>query len=366
MTERDSVPTLLEQLRSAPVGVATPEETAAERQIVLPWLEEQIDQMPLRRQRHRVTQRRRRALAAGVAVFGAAAAAALLVHLGPAAPEGSGAGGDPSGAEGYATLVSGRLLHQGVDILPGSRLGDTSVVRSSPTERAVLEGSSGYTVELRPGSELDLGGTRGEPARQELRLLRGEVALSVAPRREGSTLSVVTEDARVTVRGTRFSVALVEGPDGPQSCVRVTEGAVEVRRRGSPGELLTPGGASGCPTNGETSLGEGGTEATRSSTDPAPRRAAGARASTERAPSAHQRPGADLSRSPGSSTLAEEVQLLGAALAAEQQGDLPRARRHLETLLGTYPESTLRREARAALDRIVAKERRPDSAQDSK
>lgn len=343
MAERDSVPSLLEHLRAGPVGVPTAEEVEAEQRRLVPWLEDRIAALPFERQRYLAARRRRRALASAGLVFAAAAGALLLWQWRAQDGEAEGAPKVAELEDGYVTLLSGRLRDGSVEILPGSRLGEASVVRSGEEEAAVLRGSSGYLAELSPGSALRLG-SPGAPARsQELRLERGTVKLSVPRLPPGDTLSVLTEDARVTVRGTRFSVSLEHDGEGtPQSCVRVQEGAVEVARRGAAPRLLGPGEESGCapsdPREGAKEPETSGAEGSAEKRDPA-------RTST---PQASGAAASETQRS----TLAREVELLGAALAAEQRGDYAKAARDLQTLLRRYPHTTLGQEARAALSRI--------------
>lgn len=333
MMERDSVPELLETLRHGPVGVATPEEVEAERQMLMPWLEEQVALLPLESRRYAAARQRRRSLVFGASALLAAAAGVLLVWQWQAGQaEASGVAQLPPPPDNYATLISGRLLSGAVEILPGSRLGEASLVRSSSEDPAVLQGSSGYVAQLGSAGELALGGPGAEPSRQELRLIRGEVQLTVPPLAAGTTLSVLTEDARVTVRGTKFLVALQEDAGVVRTCVRVTEGSVEVHRRGVASELLAMGEKSGCEPAAQSK-----SESTRA------------------APGGSERAAVRPLRQPSpasSSTLAQENELLAAALSAEQSGDRAQASRQLKTLLRRYPQSSLANEARAVLQRL--------------
>ncbi len=359
MKTRDSVPELLEPLRNGPIGVATPEEIAAEQKRLLPWLEAQIAALPEERRRYVAARRGRRAGWIAGATLAAAAAAVLALWSG-AAPESEleTAGGAEGAEEPFATLISGRLSTGKLEILPGSRLGAASLVESSEEAPAVLRGSSGYLAELSPGGQLALGAPGGEPERQELRLERGQVQLTVPKLEPGATLSVLTEDARVIVRGTKFIVALREDdPTGSRAverrttCVRVTEGSVEVRRRGRPGVVLGPGEGSGC---GEEAPGAAGQAAEQDGSAEERRRGGGAsRGERSRVEGASRQRGR-VSGSVGipASTLQQESELLASALAAEQRGDRARARRELRTLLRRHPQSPLANEARAALERL--------------
>lgn len=327
MAERDSIPAPLDVLRNGPVGVPTPEEIEAERGVVEPWLEERILGVPLERLRYTGRRRRRRAWAAAGSALLAAAGALLLLR---ARPWQDDAGHRGNEANSYATLLSGRLSSETLVILPGSRFSEGSILQSSGEEPAVIRGSSGYVARLAPGGKLALARASEEDEQAtRLRLIQGEVKLSVPRLPAGSTLSVLTDDARVIVRGTEFSVSLLEGAGGSRTCVRVTEGAVEVQRPGR-STLLRPGQESGCeePATPEPEA--------RADGDTAPS------ASTRRRP-----------QRPPSSTLEKETALFASALAAEQAGDRRRAERELRELLRRYPQSPVAQEARTALDRVT-------------
>lgn len=328
MTERDSIPGLLDVLRNGPVGVPTPEEIEAERQVIEPWLEERILGVPLERLRYRAQRRRRRAWVAAGSALLAAAGALLLLRIYPWQDDHRRLG---SGTESYATLLSGRLSSDTLEILPGSRFGEGSILQSSGEEPAVIRGSTGYVARLAPGGKLALAQAPEEDAQAtQLRLIQGEVNLSVPRLPAGATLSVLTDDARVIVRGTQFSVSLLEEAGATRTCVRVSEGSVEVQRSGLPSTLLQPGQESGCETP----------------TTPEPE----ARASGDTAASASNRRRAQR---PPSSTLEKETALFASALAAEQAGDRKRAERVLRELLRSYPQSPVAQEARIALQRVT-------------
>lgn len=284
--------------------------------------------VPLERLHYAARRKRRRAwVAAGSGLL--VAAGALLILRAPWLGEDAGRRGTE--ADDYATLLSGRLSSGTMEILPGSRFSEASILHSSADEPAVIRGSSGYIARLGPGGELALGGASQGPeaTTQELRLMRGEVKLSVPRLPEGSTLSVRTEDARVIVRGTEFTVSVRDRNGAARTCVQVAEGAVEVQRQGVNGELLKPGQESGCE---EPLAAEANARQPRHGASPAGRRQA--------------QPAAV-------STLEKETALFASALAAEQAGDLTRARRELSSLLRRYPQSPVANEARAALDRVT-------------
>jgi hypothetical protein len=192
-----------------------------------------------------------------------------------------------------------------------------------------LAGEDGTTVDLDPRSDLKL--LRAD-AQQWLRLGRGSVALHVAKLRAGQRFVVLTPDAEVEVRGTRFHVALA-APDescghGTPTRVVVDEGVVVVRS--AAGEVRVPAGQrwpAACP---------------------APPAAEPPRPSvvTRRLP----RP---VPATP-SSTLATENDLFGAALRAERSGDRAEAAHLLDALLTRFPQSPLRESAQRAQARVTA------------
>lgn len=190
-----------------------------------------------------------------------------------------------------------------------------------------LAARDGTTVELAPRSDLKLLRADSE---QWLRLGRGEIALHVAKLQAGQRFVVLTPDAEVEVRGTRFHVALA-APDescgrGTPTRVVVDEGVVVVRS--AAGEVRVPAGQrwpSGCA-------------APRLSSPPA--------VVTRRPP----RPPA----APPASTLATENDLFGAALRAERSGDRTEAAHLLDVLLTRFPQSPLRDSAQRARARVMA------------
>jgi hypothetical protein len=204
-----------------------------------------------------------------------------------------------------------------------------------------LAADDGTTVELAPRSDLKLLRADSE---QWLRLGSGEVAVHVAKLKAGQRFVVLTPDAEVEVRGTRFHVALAAPADdcghGTPTRVVVDEGVVVVR---SPaGEVRVPAGQSwpvGCAAPRPTPAAE-------------PSRPA---VVTKRAPRPAPAPAPSLvsSSTVVSSTLATENDLFGAALRAEHSGDRVEAAHLLDALLTRFPESPLRESAQRARARVT-------------
>jgi len=214
---------------------------------------------------------------------------------------------------------------------------------------------------------------------RRFRLSAGALHAEVAKLRSNQRFVVETPDAEVEVKGTRFEVAVgaSAAPCAPatQTSVSVEEGIVAVRFAGH--ELaLGPGQSwpeSKCPVAvGAATAGR--EDAPRvatariSSFEPsapvrvpvsasalaaAPGRAVRA-AGLDRRPRALVRPlattGAPASNA---STLAEQNDLMAAALSARQRGNVEEARRWLDRLLDRYPAGQLADSARAERRRLL-------------
>ncbi|HEY4395857.1 MAG TPA: FecR domain-containing protein [Polyangia bacterium] len=152
---------------------------------------------------------------AALGLCGAAAAALLWVHR-PAEPRGAAAGFATVARLTGTVTVGARALGPSATVPAGSTLalGDGA--------EADLAMDRGTMVHLAGPAHVALVGTAADVT---LRLDDGALTAAVAHRLAGETFAVVTPDARVEVRGTRFSV--VKGREG--SSVRVDEGRVFVR-----------------------------------------------------------------------------------------------------------------------------------------
>lgn len=324
-------------LRAAPVLVATPGEVESERAHVLPWLEQQIRELPLRRATHRREVRRKVLMASSLVA--AAAVAGFVIALEPwAQPDAerglaSGVGAPVDSPA--ATLLDGRLESGALQVLPGSRLGDESRFRTPSDAGARLLTAAGATLAAAPDTEfaLEKEAARAmvsQPANQAttaqasgalIQLARGSIDFAVPKLAPGRRFQVKTSDALVTVVGTRFFVGA-----GAPTCVRVEEGSVQVERAGET-RVLTAGHAWGCAPPRSNASGEA-----REPTLPrSPEKAA--QASRE-------------------GQLDQQNRLLATALAAERRGDVTRARAAFHDLLRRHPDSPFGPEARAGLARL--------------
>ncbi|MFL5308459.1 MAG: FecR domain-containing protein [Polyangia bacterium] len=214
------------------------------------------------------------------------------------------------------------------------RAGDRLRAASGPVELTTADGTS---LTVAAGSELHL--VRADIERW-LRLASGGVSLHVAKLKAGERFVIVTPDAEVEVRGTRFKVDVVPGAadcgGGTVTRVAVEEGLVEVR--GPSGEARVPAGA-------------------HWPTDCAGSRPPASSAPQARVRSAVVRPARVAAVAPRatasmSSTLATENDLFASALRAERDGNPRGAIELLDLLLNRFPGSPLHASAAAARERL--------------
>jgi FecR protein len=338
MTHGKELPNALKALRNTPVVLPTEAELRREKDALLPWLETAVAALPGRILAEQRARRRTKLLRAGAALTTLAAGLAFAWLQGLPGQAMPGTDAQRSAhtpltlpaAQGSATLLEGQLRTGDAKLLAGSRLAGLSVVDAPPDSSATLRGASGYRATLAATGRLGLG---APGANEELRLVRGQVALEVPKLRDGASLRVRTSDALVIVHGTRFTVVAADPASlGARTCVRVEEGVVEVQRNGAadaPSELLHQGQHSGC------SVERARTETEQTAT-----------VESTRLPSPT---GPKISKG---GTLALETELLARGITAERDGDLARAQNSLKKLLESYPRSPLAREARIALSRI--------------
>ena len=194
------------------------------RERIASAIDERLERLSSERAR-----KRRRVFAAGIAAaFATGAAAAWVVVRPPSVP----------GADIVATVTSDRpvqLRHHGESRTATSlriEASDELHTGADATTTAIL--ANGAAVDVAPGSDLrfDAHVDSGERAGEDLRLGQGKVWLRVPKLGPHHTLSVVTPDARVTVRGTRFSVAVLGAAGAVETRVQVTEGSVWVDQAG--------------------------------------------------------------------------------------------------------------------------------------
>lgn len=223
-------------------------------------------------------------------------------------------------------------------------LGDSLVLEAAhelETEgdsRARVHGGRGLDIDVGPGSRVVVGAVDPKTGAAKIQLRRGLVNCSVDPAGEGPKLSVVTPDATVEVKGTIFSVEVLEEGESSRSCVRVQRGLVTVSRIGKV-EQVSAGQTSGCdaPEVAPKVESPEKEEATAQAALPAsPRKPVVRRSASE----------------PALPALALQNSLLARALAAERQGSLEEAESQLSELLERFPNTPLRADAESARSRI--------------
>ncbi|HEY6725297.1 MAG TPA: FecR domain-containing protein [Polyangiaceae bacterium] len=313
---------VLEPLRYSPVGISSPRQVEAGRNELVPHLARIIERVPAERAEHyarqRLWQRTRWVVAGSIAV-----AAASFVWFGVSGePTTAAVPSEPARLE----LVSGRVSQKGTALREGVTYAIDSLGRLStpPTSGAHFVTDMGVDLGFGADSTADLSFTA---ARQHIALNRGRVELSVPKLKTGTSLSVATPDAVVTVHGTRFSVEVM----AQQTCVRVQEGVVSVVR-GEARERLERGQSSGCT---QAALARLGDRTPPQDVEPSAQDASAAR-----------------SKPKATGTLVQENRLFQSALRAEQSGDHEQAHALATKLLSRYPGSVMAPEARRILARV--------------
>jgi hypothetical protein len=302
--------------------------------------------------------RRRRLVWAGGAGLAAAASVVFVLRA---------MGGGPPALLVEQTSGTGSELLRGESIQPLENkrvLAVGDIVRVGQDSMTTLVTGNGTHVTLAAGQlRVDELG-----AQTRFLLASGHLRAQVARLSPRERFLVRTPDSEVEVHGTTFAVRV--GPpaagcrgQASQSTVAVSEGAVWVRSGErqvllGPGESWTTACVDAAPDANKASAGgttrepgpdgpadRGGAKPAGTSATPkaSPRRVTAA--PPEQAPTAAAEP---------VSHLAEQNDLLAAAMAAERQGQHEAALRHLDDLIRRFPEGPLRESAQAERERIRA------------
>lgn len=287
-------------------------------------------------------RRRRRTVGVAVAATGTLGLALMLVlSLKGTASVSTGAGLEAAPAANHGFVAEGGAFAsvtaangEAHPLLIGQEWHTGERLRSDDLAIA-LTGADGTTLEIDPGSELQL--VRGDVERW-FRVARGAVSAHVTKLKLGERFVVVTSDAEVEVRGTRFQVTIVppdqECGQGVVTRVAVSEGVVVVRSLGH--EARVEAGHHwplGCP---ERSL---------SPMVPAPARAI---VSVKHHPTRASSVNTTSAESISASTLATENDLFSSALKAGRAGDRREAVELLNVLIARFPNSPLKLSAESA------------------
>ncbi len=347
MNHEQRVDELLRELREGPVLLAGADEIEAQRGRLLPILRERVREIPELYYEEVRQTRRRRVVYAATALMSMAAAVALFIGISKqddaSARDGSSLRLAPGGA-GLAIATAGESSVTLAAPIEIAAQGELSVTADSE-----LTTSRGVQIALSGDTRVGLDALASQHKRAKLRLVGGKVRCAVPPLTDGESFSVVTKLAEVVVHGTEFTVEADSGGE-PRTCVRVTEGLVEVRHAAG-SAFVSPGASWGCDSH---SADDAESEQTESSASPEVADvSAGASASEHVArvrPKAPQRAQPESSENTG--TLGHETRLFADAIAAERRGENALARELYQRLLSRYPASPLAPDARAGAARV--------------
>jgi ferric-dicitrate binding protein FerR (iron transport regulator) len=337
--EEEQVQKLLAELTHGPVALSSAPENEIRRARLLPRLREQVSQIPLRNSR-RAARKRRMGWTLG-------AAAVLLAGLGLGRWVTSSDGAEaqlliqPRGsAVDLVVLGQHQVVTRAMPIAASGRL--------ETTEDAALTTSEGVLLELSAHTRVGLDELNARSG-WRLQLRQGHVACEVPKLTGKKTFSVVTNDAEVVVHGTRFTVT----SDDTSTCVRVTEGRVEVRAKATT-LFLDPGQTWGCDRTSTPPLVPAPDSSTTAgepdSNKLGTKLGAGERRFTFVRP---ENKGSAVPAQSPPSTLAQETELVGRALTAERRGQHTTARALYAELVSRYPNSPMAPEARRGLQRVA-------------
>lgn len=248
---------------------------------------------------------------------------------------------------GSASLKAG----QGFEALePGDvSLADNPILVTRAKEGAELTLQSETALSLGPSSEVGIAFERPKAGGfdERVRLRTGRVALAVPKLGKRETLAVETRDAIVEVRGTRFSVSVVERPPlESYTEVEVFEGRVLVRGGTSTAALVA--GQSWRSIDAPPSE-------PAASPEPAPRPPSVHREPPERRAAPNSEAAAQKSSGAASeaSDLAEQNRLLEAAELAQKSAMPKLALERVELLIQRFPDAELAHNARVERLRLL-------------
>jgi ferric-dicitrate binding protein FerR (iron transport regulator) len=237
-------------------------------------------------------------------------------------------------------------LDEGRSLGPGDRM------EAGPGDGISVQLSTGTSMKVEPAGALEI---VGAGSAQRFTLLRGAVRADVAKIRPGERFVIATPDAEVEVRGTAFRVtansseATCQG--GARTRLEVFEGVVAVRR-GESVTLVRAGGVwPDCPAGPEVvalppaPVVPGSTRSAVS----APER----RASRAKTPA-----GPVVAQPDPASTLAEQNDLYGRAVAARRRGDRQAALATFLELERRFPGGPLGESALVERMRLIASQDR--------
>jgi hypothetical protein len=303
-------------LAAARAGAVAPPSAESREQAIAALAAAMGDRRHVQRQRRTVGLAAAAAAVIGVGVAGVRSFEAPVASTTTVVATEVGAG-----ARLYRAGQAG-AIDEGGEVAAGDRV-------AAGTEALAMRLSTGTTLKVEGSSELQV--VELGPA-MRLALLRGAVQAHVAKLHQGERFVVATPDAEIEVRGTAFRLAAGDADtvcDEPsRTRLEVFEGVVAVRR-GSAVTLVGAGGfwPSGCHRRPEVTALPAPTKVAEA---PRPRRV------VVHAPVPLPPPAPD----PGS-TLAEQNDLFGRAVAARRRGDRQGALERFFELERRFPSSPL-------------------------
>lgn len=259
------------------------------------------------------------------------------------------------------TFASGTVLASDTQFTParsrplerGSAVAIGEGVQTAAASRATLELVDGAMVDLAERSAVRIMDSGAQ--HEQLALAAGSVFFQVPKLEHGHTLSVRTPDAVVTVRGTRFSVAIEQAGAQVSTSVDVSEGRVQIDAAGR-SFLLTAGqhwssaskALPPAPSVAPAPAVPAATLPPRSSAAIAPsaRKPAKAVSASNPAVEASATSNSTLTERAPSSSLADENALYARALRRANGGEYAGALADLDTLIREHPASPLLQSAR--------------------
>jgi hypothetical protein len=247
--------------------------------------------------------------------------------------------------EGSARVIHphGSATKLGVE----STLQSGDLVMTEAAARIDLALATHVHVQVLPETRLQVGGS-GAAGNSDVWMTRGIAHFEVQKRPTGTSFSVRTPDADVTVHGTSFSVEVREIRDGTRTSVSVEQGVVSIRAAGRTSWL-----------NAGDSWSSG-VEAPQH-IEPADAAANQRVSSTQR--TAATRPArAQFKPDTAQSNLAAETQAFSAAMSARRNGEDAHALKRLDEFLTAYPNSPLAPNARVERFRLLKRLGRVEEA----
>lgn len=365
---RGSASRAVRNLASAAVALETAERVAERRERLVPELAASIE-----RNAGTGGRRRSRSVPMGVVVSGLAAAAALLLialasswlwdddTLGVVVPRGADVAADAGSAVAQIESVSGavQVVLGGREQLDAKSPPRVNAVHADRNSSAVVRMASGTRILV--GSSTSLEVSALPPAdpllREEVTLSVGRVDVAVPRLNSGDSFEVVTQQARIVVHGTRFSVEVGFREAAQWTKVAVTEGQVSVHH-----------------ATGVAVLGGDSTWTSVADDEPAPE-VIDERSDARQIPGSSQQPlprrrgESDRAKSTGRvaspprprSSLGAENALFQSAMRAARRGDDALALALVDEFLAKYPRSPLAPNALLERRRALVRLKRPRS-----